>query len=127
MISIFLATVIGWYLVITSLLLIFKHELVRPVMSEIMTHRALLFILAIITLILGLLLVTSHNIWVMGWPVIITLFAWLILLSGIVRLFFPDVAAKMGQSFLERPARMIVAGVVFLVIGIFLLFKVYFG
>ncbi|WP_242602154.1 hypothetical protein [Legionella nagasakiensis] len=126
MTTIFLATVIGWYLVIMSLLLIFKQEIIRPVMSEIMAHRALLFILAVITLILGLLLVVSHNVWVVGWPVVVTLLAWLVLLSGLIRLFFPEVATKMGHAFLEHPARITVVGVVFLVIGVFLLFSAYY-
>lgn len=126
MITLFLATVIGWYLVIVSLFLIFQHEHVKSVTSEIMANRGLFFVLAIITLILGLLLVASHNLWVMGWPVVITLFSWLVLISGILRLYCPDTAFKMGRSFTNDPNRMKIAGVVFLLIGLFLLFHVYY-
>jgi len=126
MISLFLATVIGWYLVITSVLLLFRHDTLKLAMADILSQRGLFMIVAIMTLILGLLLVVSHNIWVVGWPVVITLFAWLVLLSGLFRLFLPDTAMRVGQGFLRHPIKMKIVGVVFLIIGLFLLYMVYF-
>ena len=122
----FLATVIGWYMVTFSLLMLFRHEHVKSVVIDIMASRGLFFILAILTFVLGLLMVASHNIWVMGWPVIITLISWLVLVSGIIRLFFPDEAPKMGRAFLNEPMRMNIAAVVFLLIGLYLLSHVYY-
>lgn len=125
MITNFLAIVIGWYLVITSLYLLLRYEQAKSVMIEVMEQRGLLFILAIITLILGLMMVTVHNVWVLAWPVIITLFCWLVLLSGILRLFCPDSVIRMGQAFIDDPIKMKVTALVFLLIGLFLLFQVY--
>lgn len=125
MITNFLAIVIGWYLVITSLYLLLRYEQAKSVMIEVMEQRSLLFILAIITLILGLIMVTVHNVWVLAWPVIITLFCWLVLISGILRLFCPDTVIRMGQAFLDDPIKMKVAALIFLLIGLFLLFQVY--
>ena len=82
--SIFLAQVIGWYFVIISLFLLGRRQAMKSLVGDILADRALMFFIALITLILGLLLVVSHNLWVMGWPVIITLVAWLVLISGIV-------------------------------------------
>ena len=126
MITIFLASVIGWYLVIFSFLVLFKHEYISSVASEIMARREVFFILALITLILGLLLVMSHNIWVMGWPVIITLFGWLVLISGIIRLFLPEWAHQMSRPFLSHPMSLKITAIVLLLVGLFLLFHVYY-
>ena len=126
MTTLFLATVIGWYLVIVSLYSLFQYEQLKANAAEIMGQRGLFFVLAIITLILGLLMVTSHNIWVMGWPVVITVFSWLVLISGVIRMFCPDTANKMRQSFMDNPIKMKIAAVVFLLIGLFLLFQVYY-
>lgn len=126
MATLFLATVIGWYLVIFSLLILFRHEHVRLVITDIMANRGMFFILALMTLILGLVMVVSHNIWVMGWPVIITVFGWLVLIAGIIRLFFPDAAFKMKLAFINNPMKMNIAAVVFLFIGLYLLFHVYY-
>lgn len=126
MTTLFLATVIGWYLVIVSLYSLFQYEQLKSVAAEIMGQRGLFFVLAIMTLILGLLLVTSHNIWVMSWSVVITIFSWLVLISGVIRMFCPDTANKMRQSFLNNPVKMKIASVVSLLVGLFLLFHVYY-
>jgi len=126
MVTYFLAHVVGWYLVIFSGLLLFRNEQMRHIMTEIVTSRGLFFVLAILTVIIGLLMVTSHNIWVMAWPVVITLFSWLVLISGLLRVFFPDTSLKMAQSFIAHPVRMNTAAVVFLLIGVYLLLHVFY-
>jgi hypothetical protein len=127
MVTLYLATVLGWYLIIISLFLLWRRDIVSGVMGEIMGQRGLLFILAVLTVILGLLMVVSHNVWVIGWPVVVTLLSWLVLISGLLRLLFPDIAIRMAQGFQRNPNRLIAVGVVLLIIGIFLLFNVYYG
>lgn len=126
MITLFLATVIGWYLVITSLALLFRHEYIKAVIADILEHRGLFFLLTIFTLVIGLLLVVSHNIWIIGWPLIVTLFSWLVLIGALIRLFCPEVSLKMAKSALDHPLRVKIATVVFLIVGLFLLFQVYY-
>ena len=123
--TMFLATVLGWYMVIFGLLMLVRHDFVKLAMTEIFAERGLYFMLAIITLILGLLIVASHNIWVMDWPVIVTLFAWFIVAGAIFRLFFSEAAHRMGKSFLKSKKKMKVMGIVFLVIGVYLLIHIY--
>lgn len=125
MMSLFLAMVIGWYLVIASVFMLVRHEQLHQVMSDVVAQRGLFFIAAIMTLILGLLMVVSHNLWVMGWPVLITIISWLVLLSGVLRMFCPDSARKMVQFFQEHPLRLKVAAVIYFIIGLFLLLKAY--
>lgn len=124
--TVFLATVIGWYLVIVSLYMLLRREQVAAVMLDVLQQRGLFFVMAIITLIIGLLLVASHNVWVMGWPVIITLFGWLVLVAGVMRLVCSETASQMARSFIDHPVRMQAAGIISLVIGLFLLFRVYY-
>lgn len=123
--TLFLATVIGWYLVIVSLLILFRHEQIKAVTTEILGQRGLFFIIAIMTVILGLLMVVSHNIWVTEWPLVITLISWLVLLSGLIRLFFPDTTIKMARAFTSHPVKMKITSLVLLLLGLFLLFRVY--
>jgi hypothetical protein len=126
MITLFLATVIGWYLIIVGLFLLIRPELAKTVTLEVMEHSGTLFMIAIITLILGLLLVASHNLWIMGWPVAITVFSWLVLIGGLVRLFYPELTLKMGKTFLENPIKMKISAVVTILIGLFFLAHVYY-
>ncbi|MFA5959517.1 MAG: hypothetical protein WC785_03280 [Tatlockia sp.] len=124
--TLFLATVMGWYLVIFGLFVFCKQAQLKLIATEILTQRGLFFVFALLTVILGLLLVASHNLWVMGWPVVITLLSWLVLISGLVRLFYPETAMKMARAFFDHPMRMKVNAAVFFLIGLFLLFKVYY-
>ena len=122
----FLATVVGWYFVIMGLLLILRSELVVSAMRELIGHRALMFVVGTLTVAVGLLMVISHNIWVMSWPVIVTIIAWLVLIGGLLRLFCPETVYKIWNRIIEKPNQLIAYGIVTLIIGLFLVYKVYF-
>lgn len=126
MMTAFLATVLGWYLLIMGLFLIFRRNVVTTAMSDIMAQPGLLLVVAFITLIVGLLIVISHNIWVPAWPVIITIIGWLTLISGIVRLFYPEFIQRNWNKLSARPQSFMVSGIIILLIGLFLLFRVYY-
>lgn len=126
MITMFLATVIGWYLVILGLFTFFQYGQLKSIAADVMGNRGLFFIAAIVTLILGLLMVVSHNLWVMDWPIVITLISWLVLVSGLLRLFYLDTAMKMARGFVEHPVKMKITSFALFLIGIFLLLKVYY-
>ncbi len=123
----FLAAVLGWYLVIMSLLLLVRREIVVTAMRELMGQRAVMLVVGIITLIIGLLMVLSHNVWIMGWPVIVTVFSWLILIGGLFRLYCPDTVYNIWSKMLDKSELFVISGVISLLIGLFLLYKVYFG
>lgn len=123
--TMFLATVLGWYMVIFGFLILVRHEFVKSAMSDILADRGLYFMFAIITLILGLLIVSSHNLWIMGWPLIVTMFGWLVVVGSIFRLFFSETVQKVGHSFINAPMKLKAMGVVFLVIGGYLVLQVH--
>ena len=52
--------------------------------------QGLTFISGFITLIIGMLLVTYHNIWVKNWTVLITIIGWVSLLKGVMLIAFPQ-------------------------------------
>lgn len=121
----FLATVIGWYLVIMSILLLCKRELIVSAINELMTQRATMLLVGIMTFIVGLLLVVSHNVWVMAWPVVVTIIAWLTLIGGLIRLFCPDTVHKIWKRVIDKPVKIVVCGIISLIVGLFLLYNVY--
>lgn len=125
-ITAFLATALGWYFVIMGFFMLFRqHQLIRGI-SEITQNYGLLLLSAIITLIVGILMVITHNIWVLDWPLIITVIAWLTLIGGIYRLFFPDTARRMVEKCMDKPQHFRFGGLVTLILGIFLLYMVNF-
>lgn len=126
MVSLFLATIIGWYLIILGSFILIRPELAKKATTEVMSNSGTLFMIAIITLILGLLLVVSHNLWVMDWPVAITVFSWLVLIGGLVRLFYPELTLRMGKAFLKSPIKIKISAIITILIGLFFLAQVYY-
>jgi hypothetical protein len=98
-----------------------------PILAEqISRDPALIFVSGILLFVAGLSIVRAHNIWMSGWPVLVTVLGWVALLSGLARMLFLSqiavIAAGIGQaSGLIIPA----AAVVLLVLGAFLSFKGY--
>jgi hypothetical protein len=124
MLSIFLAKTIGLYLVIVSAAFILKANELKPVALDMVRNSSLVMFSGILALIFGILIVVSHNIWVMDWRVIITLLGWLALLKGVMRLFFPEFAMSKMKKCVENNASYTMMMLVTLFIGLVLL---YFG
>ena len=59
-------------------------------MHEFLGNHALVCLTGMINLVIGLLIVVSHNIWVAEWPVVVTIVGWVVLLQALMRIFFPD-------------------------------------
>ena len=77
-----LAKVIGVWAIIKGLAILIKKDQMNKMLNELMSNWTLLLIVAAIELIAGLFLVNTHNIWVKGWPVIITIIGWLMVIEG---------------------------------------------
>jgi hypothetical protein len=96
--------------------------LVRPgqflgMADEIAESTALIFMSGVILLTLGVAIVRVHNVWTMGWPVLVTAFGWLAVLGGLMRLFLPRELSGYATGVLASTTPVMAAGVVALVLG----------
>ena len=69
----------------------------------------------------GLAIVRAHNIWVRGWPVLVTLTGWFIIFLGLFRMFFPELQLEAAK----HTSIVSVETMLVLVLGIFLTYKAY--
>jgi len=122
-ISIFLAKVFGIYLVIVSLLLLIRYKELKNIYKNFFKDSSITLFTGVITLILGILLVVSHNIWEWSWVVIITILAWTTFIKGITILLFPDHMLRFAKK-ISNETFFKVDGVIVFLIGVLLL---YFG
>ena len=88
-VTFFLAKGFSIYLVVIGIAMLFNREYYTTAANEMLDHSGLSFFTSIFTLILGIILVLSHNIWTLNWTVVITVLAWLTFLKGILRLLMP--------------------------------------
>ncbi|MEE9452341.1 MAG: hypothetical protein V3V61_06260 [Gammaproteobacteria bacterium] len=98
LISITLAKIIGLYCVITALAMLFHGKRFKALASEFVGSPALLNLSGILALIIGLILVVMHDVWILAWPLIITLLSWVILLKGMAMLFTPTAIIEVGKK-----------------------------
>ena len=73
----------------------------------------------------GLSIVNTHNVWVLDWTLIVTLFGWALVLGGAVRIVAPRVVDKVGSEMMARPTMTRIAGAFWAIPGAFLTFKGY--
>ena len=121
--SFFLAQALGIYMVIIGLAVLTRSRYIQPAVKEIILNSGMFFLFAIITLIMGIVLVLVHNIWIPAWPVIITIISWLIFISGIISLFFAQQIQPRALRMVQHP-KFHLHGLIPLILGLILL---YFG
>lgn len=125
--SLFLAQLIGPVLIVIGLGLLLKKTEFREMATDFLSSRALIFVSGLLTLVAGLAIVLTHNVWEFNWPVIITILGWLSVFGGVFRILFPDSVQSVGTSMLDKPAMMTVSGAIQIVLGLWLSYVGYMG
>ena len=107
-------------LIVIGVGLLLKQTEFREMATDFLSSRALIFVSGLLTLVTGLAIVLTHNVWEFNWPVIITILGWLSVFGGVFRILFPDSVQSMGTSMLDKPATMTVSGAIQIVLGLWL-------
>ncbi len=123
--SVLIARLMAPILVVTGLTTLINPRALREVGQEFLASRALIFIAGFLALLGGLAIVNTHNLWTAGWPVIITIFGWLAVVGGIVRIAFPALTESIGEAMLAREAVLRAAGGIQAVLGAYLMIMGY--
>jgi hypothetical protein len=99
--TVFLARLIGLYSILVSLAMLILRQATVAVLTAMLHNAQLLLSLGAITVIAGLAMVLSHNVW-SGGPVtvIVTLIGWIALTRGAMLLFLPPEAES--SLFLDK-------------------------
>lgn len=123
-VSKFLAKVMGIYLIIVSIAMFINMHQFIIYISSLVNDAPLMFVIGFFTLILGLLMVISHNIWQWNWRVIITIISWITLLKGASIILYPNFVDKTSILFTQDMNFAYIAACVDFILGIVLS---YFG
>src|SRR5689334_24809836 len=115
--SIFLARLIGPVMALVGISLLMNETAFRKMATEFLRSPALIFLSGMILMPAGLAVVLSHNVWVLNWPVIITLLGWIAVISGALRVFAPDRALEIGKKAIASKQIITVSAAFWLVIG----------
>ena len=123
--SFYIARLLGPVLLAAALPMVFNPTYIQELADEFLKTHALMYVTGVMVMLGGLGIVNKHNIWVMGWPVMITLFGWAMIIGGAFRVVLPSAVISIGSSMLGKPFMTRISGVVWLVAGAFLSYKGY--
>jgi uncharacterized membrane protein len=120
--SVVLAKLIGPLFLAVGVGLLLNGATYRKLAGEFLASTALVYLSGILTMLGGLALVLTHNVWAPDWRVLITLLGWLGTLGGAARIVMPQGTQKMGRKLLAHSSGLTIAGVIWLALGAVLSF-----
>ncbi len=116
----FYAQVLGLWLFLLALAMMVHSQRLKKLFTETLSNPSLMHFSGMVALGIGLLIVVSHNIWVAAWPVVITLFGWVMILQGVMRIFWPESFAKFMRDLMAKNGYTILNWI-WLVVGLYLI------
>jgi len=123
--SIFIAKLVGPVVTAFGLSLLLNRDAIQEMIDTALSHKAVIVLAGLPPLIAGLAIVNTHNSWTAGLPLVITLFGWLAVIGGLLRIIFPGVAQTAGKLILKNNAILPVATAVWLAFGAYLVYQGY--
>jgi len=125
--SVFLAKLIGPVMLAFGVFVTIYPARIARVGREVLDSDALMLISGAITLPAGLAVVLTHNLWMAGWPVAITLIGWIMVFAGLARLLLPGLLRRVGATMLDKPLLITLPGILMAAVGLYLSWQGYFG
>jgi hypothetical protein len=121
----FLAQLIGPTFLVIGLGMLANRPGYRAMAHEFLQSRALIYLAGLLALVPGIAIVLAHNVWVLDWRLIITIFGWLAVIGGVARVLFPQNVMAIGEKMVTSLRYMLGGGIVVLVLGAILSFYGY--
>jgi hypothetical protein len=125
--TIYLAKLLGLYFFIVGLAVLFKTENFQKSIREIGGSDAIMTLISIMPLAVGLSIVLGHNVWLMHWSVLITIIGWIMLIAGVMRLFFHKKVMQMMLKKAEQKYFLMTMGVILTIVGAVLTYLGFVG
>jgi uncharacterized membrane protein len=124
-ISTYLAKLIGPIFLTIGVGMLVNGPFYRVLIGEALASHVLIYLSGVLSLLAGLAIVIAHNRWSGGWPVIITVLGWLMVIGGVIRIVVPQVAQMVAGTIYAGRAAIIVVAILCVALGGFLSFKGY--
>lgn len=118
--SLFLAQLFGMYMIVEGLVLVFRQAFVRREISALMHNEGLRLFAGFLILLMGLVLVLTHNVWEWSYEGVITLILWVIVLKSCMYLFLSQKSLSRMTRWFDTKGWYQTTGVIVLLLGLYL-------
>lgn len=123
--AIWISKFLGPIILVLSIPMIVTPERLQETTRRFLADSPLVLISGVLAMTAGLSIVNTHNVWVLDWPLIVTLFGWALVLGGVSRIVAPRVVDHVGGAMMDRPMMTRIVGAFWVSLGAFLTFKGY--
>ena len=121
--SIILAKIFGVYFLVIGLAFLFNINRFRGIYNQVIKDENFLLLGGILALLIGAVVISVHNDWVLAWPLLITLLGWWSLIKGSALLIYPE-SIKLFSFIQNRSDTFYrTLSLVYVVVGLFLVCK----
>ena len=123
--AIWISKFLGPVILVLSIPMIVAPTSLQETTKRFLADSSLVLISGVLAMTAGLSIVNTHNVWVLDWPLIVTLFGWALVLGGASRIIAPRVVDHVGGAMMDRPTMTRIVGAFWALLGAFLTFKGY--
>lgn len=88
--ALLLAKLFGCYLFMMGLVMVLRPNRFIDMVDDMIKAPASLYSAMFVFILLGLYIILTHNVWVMHWPVLITMIGWYMVIKWVSFFVFPD-------------------------------------
>ncbi len=117
-----ISEVIGMVYVVMGISMFVQKDFYVQLMEEVQNSAAWHFSAGVMPLILGALLVVNQDTWAWDWNLPVTVFAWVMFLTGIFRLWMPSYHKKLVKRIAEEDKWIYASSVLCIAIGLFFIY-----
>ena len=123
--AIWISKFLGPVILVFSIPMVVTPTSLQETTRRFLADTPLVLISGVLAMTAGLSIVNTHNVWVLDWTLIVTLFGWALVLGGATRIIAPRVVKQVGDAMMGRPMMMRIVGAFWALLGAFLTFKGY--
>ena len=84
--TIWISKFLGPVILVLGMPMIFSPESLQETTKRFLADSPLVLVSGVLAMTAGLSIVNTHNVWVLDWPLIVTLFGWALVLGGASRI-----------------------------------------
>ena len=123
--AVWISRFLGPVILALSIRMIVEPKALNETTRRYLADGPLVLISGVLAMTAGLSIVNTHNVWSWEWTTIVTVFGWLLLVGGALRVAAPDLVDRVGGAMMERAGMTRFVGVLWATLGAFLTWQGY--
>lgn len=125
--TLFLAQLIGPVMLAVGAGIFFSRDYYMKVYRHLENETLAVFMTGFTALVIGMVMVMSHNVWNSLITGIVSFVGWSSLVKGLLLIITPKTVNKMGDALVNSPSVLTFAGFLYTILGIYVSYMAYFA